>query len=217
MLLKTLLSPMALLLLQFREVSAIDAEYRSFGQVTSCQNNNTANATSFNMSISPSNNTLTFSFSELPTLLGHATLSIAVRADGDEVYRAELDPCSVGIPDLCPASGSPASFANASMQIPADTIDFMDLPSRTDVRGRLSLQTYDSNARFHSSCVETALRSDASDNGNGTNVANGSGSGNETAGGEDSNSTDGRADNNGLGTSQNSGANTLQGVGYVSM
>ena len=217
MLLKTLLSPMALLLLQSHEVSASDAEYGSFGPVTSCQNNDTANATSFDMSIFPGNDTLSFSFRELPTILGNATLSIAVRADGDEVYRAELDPCSVGIPDLCPASGGLASFANASMQIPADAVDRMDLPSRTDVKGRLSLQTYDSDRRFHSSCVETALRSDANDDGNGTNVVEGSGSGNETAGGEDSNSTDGRADNNGLGTSQNSGANTLQGVGYVAM
>lgn len=169
------------------------------------------------MSIFPENATLTFNFSGLATIPGNATLSIAVRADGDEVYRAQIDPCSIDLPDLCPATGDAASFANASMNIPADMLDRMDLPSHTDVRGRLSLQTYDQYARFHSSCVETALRSDASDNGNGTDVAEGSGSGNETDGGKDSNSTNGRADNDGLGTAQGSGASTLQGVGYTAM
>jgi hypothetical protein len=217
MLPKSLLSTTALLLLQSHEVSASDAAYHSFGQITSCQNAHPANVTSFDMSISPENATLTFSFSGLATVPGNATLSIAVEADGDEVYRAQIDPCSVGIPDLCPASGDAASFAKASMNIPADTLDRMDLPSHTDVKGRLSLQTYDVYARFHSSCVETALRSDASDNGNVTAGAEGSGSGNETDGGKDSNSTNGRADNDGLGTTQDSGASTVQGVGYVAM
>jgi hypothetical protein len=171
------------------------------------------------MSISPDDETLTFGFSGLPTVMGNTTLSIAVQTDGEEVYRAELDPCSVGIPDLCPASGDPAKFSNASMHISADTLDHMDLPSHTDVRGRLSLQTYDREARFHSSCVETALRSDASDNGNGTAGAEGSGSGNETASSEDGTSTNGTASggNDANGTTKDSGANTLQGVGYVAM
>lgn len=211
---KTLLSPLALLLLQCHEVSASEAEFHSYGQVNSCQNDVPANATSFDMSIFSGNNTLTFSFSGLATIVGNTTLSIAVRADGDEVYRAELDPCSFGIPDLCPATGGLASFANASMQIPADTIDRMDLPSRTDVKGRLSLQTYDRYARFHSSCVQTALRFDSK---NTTTVAEGNGSGNETAGDEENHSTIGRADNDGDGTTQDSGASTLQGVGYITM
>jgi hypothetical protein len=217
MLLKTLLSTTLLLLLRSHEVSASDAAYHSFGQISPCQNAHPANVTSFDMSIFPENATLIFNFSGLATIPGNATLSIAVEADGDEVYRAMLDPCSVGIPDLCPASGDAASFANASLNIPADTFDRMNLSSHTDVRGRLSLQTYDQYARFHSSCVETALRSDSSENENGTAVAEGSGAGNETDGGKDSNSTNGRADNDGLGTAQGSGASTLQGVGYVAM
>lgn len=215
MLPKSLLSTTALLLLRTHGASASDAAYHSFGQTSPCQNAHPANVTSFDMSILPENATLTFGFSGLATISGNATISIAVEADGNEVYRAQIDPCSVGIPDLCPATGNLASFANASMNIPADTLDRMDLPSHTDVRGRLSLQTYDQYARFHSSCVETALRSDASDNGNGSAVAEGSGSGNESDGGEDNNSTNGRADNDGLGKTQNSGASTLQGVGYV--
>jgi hypothetical protein len=218
MLPKSLLSTTALLLLRSHGVSASDAIYHSFGKIDSCQNGHPANVTSFDIYIFPGNATLTFSFSGLATVPGNATLSVAVEADGDEVYRAQIDPCSVGIPDLCPATGSMASFANASMHIPADTLDHMDLASHADVRGRLSLQTYDVYARFHSSCVETALRFDSSgDNGNGTAGAEGSGSGNETDGGKDSNSTNGRADNDGLGTSQNSGASTLQDVGYVAM
>ena len=146
----------------------------------------------------------------------NTTLIIAVEADGDEVYRAKLDPCSIGIPDLCPASGGLASFANASVNIPK-TNNLMSLPSRADVKGRLSLQTYDSYGRFHASCVQTALRSNASDSGNGTTVAEGSGTGNETAVGEETNGT---AENNGgdaNGTTQDSGANMLQGVGYVAI
>lgn len=143
-----------------------------------------------------------------------------MEADGDEVYRAKLDPCSAGVPNLCPASGQVASFANASMNIPEDAVGRMDMASRADVRGRLSLQTHDAYARFHSSCVETALRSDASDNGNGATAAGGSGSGNETNVSEGSTSTNGTADNGGNntnGTTQDSGANTLQGVGFVAM
>ena len=62
--------------------------------------------------------------------------------------------------------------------------------------------------------MQTALRSDASDGGNGTAVVEGSGSGNETAGGKE---TNGMAENGGVdtnGATQDSGANTLQGVGY---
>lgn len=172
------------------------------------------------MSIFPKNDTLTFSFSSFPTIRGNTTLNIAVEADGDEVYRTQIDPCSVGIPDLCPATGGLANFSNASINIPADKLDRMDLTSRTDVRGRLSLQTYDEYRRFHSSCVATALRSDASDNGNGTTVVEGSGSGNETAGSGDGSPTNETADNGGNGTdgtTQDSGASTLQGVGYITM
>lgn len=217
---KTLLSTVAFLLLQSHGASASDAEFRSFGQVTSCQNNLPANATRLDMSIFPENNTLTFSFSGLPTIPGNATLSIAVEADGDEVYRTQTDPCSVGIPDLCPAAGGVASFSNASMNIPADKLDRMDLPSRADVKGRLSLQTYDEYGRFHSSCFQTALRSDASNDGNGTSIVEGSGSGNETAGSEDGSSTNGTTDEGGndtSGTTQDSGASTLQGIGYFTM
>ena len=215
MLFKPLLSTTALLLLRSYEVSASDADFHSYGQVTSCQNDIPANATtSLDMSIFSDNATLTFSFGGLATVPGNTTLSIAVEADGDEVYRAEIDPCSVGIPDLCPASGGLASFANASVHIPK-TRNLMSLPARTDVKGQLSLQTYDSYGRFHASCVQTALRSNASDSGNGTTAVEGSGTGDETAGGEETNGT---AENNGgnaNGTTQDSGANTLQGVGYV--
>ena len=169
------------------------------------------------MSIFPSNDTLTFSFSGLATVPGNTTLSIAVEADGNEVYRAELDPCPIGIPDLCPANGGLASFSDASMHIPEDTMNLLDLPSRADVKGRLSLQTYDRDARFHASCVQTALRSDASDSGNGTTVVEGSGSGSETGGGEETNGTAENGGDSANGTTQDSGANTLQGVGYVAI
>lgn len=219
MLLKTLALKSALLLLRSDEVSASDADFHSYGQVSSCQNDLPANATtSLDMSIFPDNATLTFSFSGLATVTGNTTLSIAVEANGDEVSRTEIDPCSVGIPDLCPASGGLASFSSASMHIPEDTKNnLMDLPSRADVKGRLSLQTYDSYGRFHASCMQTALRSDASDSGNGTTVGEGSGSGNETTGGEEFNGTaeNGGGDTNG--NTQDSGANTLQSVGYVAI
>lgn len=218
MLFKTPLSMAALLLLQSNQVSASDAEFRSYGQITSCQNDLPTNSTtSLDMSIFPGNATLTFSFSGFATVPGNTTLSIAVEADGDEVYRAELDPCSVGIADLCPASGGVASFSNASVHLPEDTMNLMDLPSRADVQGRLSLQTYDRSARFHANCVETALRSDASDSGNGTTVVDGSALGNETAGGEETNGTaeNGGGDTNS--TTQDSGANKLQSVGYVAI
>lgn len=220
MLFKTLLSTVALLLLRSGEVNASDADFHSYGQVTSCQDDLPTNATtSLDMSIFPNNDTLTFSFSGLATVSGNTTLIIAVEADGDEVYRAKLDPCSIGIPDLCPASGGQASFANASVHTPK-TRNLMGLPSRADVKGRLSLQTYDSYGRFRSSCMQTALRSDASDGGNGTDVVEGSGSRNETTGGEDGISANGTADTGGNdtnGTTQDSGANTLQSVGYVAM
>lgn len=221
MLFKTLLSTVALLLLRSGEVNASDADFHSYGQVTSCQDDLPTNATtSLDMSIFPNNDTLTFSFSGLATVSGNTTLIIAVEADGDEVYRAKLDPCSIGIPDLCPASGGPASFANASVHTPK-TRNLMGLPSRADVKGRLSLQTYDSYGRFRSSCVQTALRSNnASDSGKGTTVGEGSGSGNDTASSGESDSTNGAAENGGgdtNGTTQDSGANTLQGVGYVAI
>ena len=224
MLFKMLLATVAVLLLRSHGVSASEAVYRSFGQVRPCPNAHPANVTSFDMSIDPNNLVWTFGFSGLATVPGNATLSIAMWADGNEMYLAQIDPCSYGIPDLCPATGGVASFANASVEIPERLLDRLRLSSRADVRGRLSMQIYDAYARFHSFCVETKMRSDGSGDGNGTTTvggtAEGSGSGNETNGSEGNNSVSGTIDNGGNdtnGTAQDSGANTLQGVGFVAM
>ena len=212
-------STIALLLLGCRQVSASDVEYRSFGQVTSCQNDRPANTTSFNVSISPSNATLAFDIKGLPTIPGNATLSFVVLADGDEVYKTMLDPCIFPIPDLCPASGEAANLT-ASMRIPENVLDTMDLSSRADVKSQLSLDITGTGSRQFLSCVETALRSDASNNGNGTTQTEGNGSGNDTSSSSDSGSTNGTADNAGGDTSsatQDSAAGTLQAVSYVAL
>jgi len=216
-----LLSTIALLLLRSNEASASDTEYRSFGRVSSCQYDSPANTTSLNMTISPDNAALTFSFSGLHTVPGNATLSIAVVADSDEVFNATLDPCSFAVPDLCPASGGVADFFNASMHISMDTMELMDLTSRADVKGRLSLNIHGTDGRMHSSCVETALRSgETSNNGNGTTVTEENGPGNGTDSSGENSTTNGTTNNDGDETSdntQNSGANTLQIVSYAAM
>ena len=216
---KRLVSTIALLLLGCRQVSASDAEYKSFGQVTSCQNDQPANTTSFNVSISPSNTTLAFDINGLPTIPGNATLSFVVLADGDEVYKTTLDPCIFPIPDLCPASGEAANLT-ANMRIPENMLDTMDLSSRADVKSQLSLDITGTGSRQFLSCVETALRSDASNSGNGTTQTEGSDSGNDASSSSDSGLANGTADNAGGDTSsatQGSTAGTLQAASYAAM
>jgi hypothetical protein len=209
----------ALLLLGSHEVSAQDASYHSFGQVTSCQTNIPSNTTHFNMSISPSNATLSLNVTNLPTFPGNATVSIAVLAAGDEVFKTTLDPCTLSIPELCPASGDPANLT-ANMAIPEAKMRAMDLSSRAEVKGRISIDIHGMDSSTHSSCVETALRSDASDAGNGTTGSEGGASGNGTTGSDDGNSTNGTANGDGSdasGTTQASSASALQAGSYMAM
>lgn len=212
---RTLCSILAMLLLECREVSTQDDGYHSFGQVSPCQNSRLTNATSFNASLTPDNSTLAFEFSGLDTVAGNATLEIAVEADGDEVYKATLDPCSFPVPDLCPASIGVASLSHINLDISENSFDFTNLSTRTDVKARLYLDITGTDSRLHSTCAEMALRSDASDLGGTASIDGSSSNNNTTTSGDGIDPTSSTANDDGNAsstsvTTQNSGAGTLQ-------
>jgi hypothetical protein len=216
---KALSSTIALLLLSSHKASAEDISYRSYGQVSPCQGGHSTNVANFDMSFSPSNATVFFNITGLATVPGNATLSISVTADGDEVYQSTLDPCIFPLPDLCPASGDAANLT-ANIAIPKAEMSAMEQSSSTDVKGRISLDIHGADSSSNSSCVETALRSDPSGNGNGTNGAEDSGSGGDTTASGDSGSVNGTSDDEGSDVSsstQASSASSPQAVSYVAM
>lgn len=203
---KTLSVAGAVLGMQSAAVSAADS-FHSSGPATPCSDYHLTNLTKIDFSITPDNGTISLNAKGLSTTSGNVTLGLSVITDGSEKYKAILDPCTVGIADLCPATDGIANVT-ASLSIPEDLVGSLNLSSDEDVKARLWLNNTNGDPQQHMACVETALRSDESTDGsdatNSTSNIGGNSSTNE-------NTTD--SDD----TTKDSGASSLYAAWSVAM
>lgn len=143
---------------------------------------------------------LSFEARGLDTLLGNATLSVAILTDGEQAYHSILDPCSVGLPDLCPADGNQTGLVKTSVRFSEGSPDSVNLASDVEVRVRVwvNVTTVEQSQR-QTACVETLLqagdggaesggkRSDVQGDSDSTNGSNSDG---ENTGADDSGTED---------------------------
>jgi hypothetical protein len=202
--------------------------FLSTGQMNPCGPLPLLNTTALTASFSPSNSTLALSLiGTLPGPDGNATLRIAILADDNKAYNISLDPCSAGIAALCPASEGDPVVLQSNFNVPAAGISDLDLDSRANVTFQLRVDVHGLDQKVHSSCVETVLRSDPGEGGDGSGSHNATvgdggndvinGTSSDGGSGGDDNGTSSDAGTSTNGTTQGSSANALQATSYLSM
>lgn len=195
-----------LLAIQAAAVSAADG-FHSSGPATPCSGYHLTNSTKFDFSITPDNGTIYLDAQGLSTITGNVTIGLAIIADGSEKYKANLDPCTVGIVDLCPAIDGIANVTT-SLSIPQNLVGSLDLSSDEDVKAQLWLNNTNGDSQQHMACVETALRSDANTDGSGATNSTSIDGGNSST---NANSTDS------AGTTKDSSASPLHATWSIAM
>jgi len=163
----------------------------------------------FDVSLNPNNNTLSFSTSFLATILGNTTFTFSLLADGEQAYLTEKDPCLLPVgAELCPASGGPAGLAWMDYNVPEQMLSG-DLLSAGNVTAQLWLDITPLGGEVErTACVQTRLRRDDESEG-------GDGSGNSTSSAgtadDDASSTSdsGDSDSNESDDAENSGSSGM--------
>jgi hypothetical protein len=223
------LSITSLLLLSSHQAHALNGQpFSSTGQIDPCPGLPQLNTTTLTASYTPSKSTLALSLiGTLPGPDGNATISIAIVADDGKEFRVPLDPCSVGIAALCPATKGGPLVLQTNMNVPAASIGDLDLDSRTSVMFQLGIDVRGVDQETHSSCVETVLQSGGSEGGDGSgsnNATVGDGSSDaanstssDDGNGGDDNVTSSDSGTSTDGTTQGSSAVALQATWYLSL
>lgn len=171
-----------------------------------CPNYPQLNATSPAASFTPSNGTLAFSLRGVHTISGYAGLSVGLVVDEIKKYEVPLDACNLGVSALCPPSEGVVDIAQTNWTVQSVVISYLDLYARENVTFRHGVNIYGEDERLHSTCVQTVLRSEASDSENGGTSFGGNGPSNATVsdGGSDPSNTTANDNGNGGGDSTNS-------------
>ena len=124
----------------------------------------TNGTTTFNVSLTPDNNTLSFEASGLDTIQGNATFTVSLLADGEQAYLTKQDPCSdFDSAELCPANGVPSSLGRMNYNIPERlrTTVGRQLLSANNITAQLWVDiTPVGEPVERTSCFQTRLRSD---------------------------------------------------------
>lgn len=169
------------------------------------------NAASLAVSFTPSNGTLVFSLRGVHTISGYAGLSVGLVVDEIKKYEFPLDACNLGVPALCPPREGVVDIAHTNWTVQSVVISYLDLYARENVTFRLGVGIYGEDERLHSTCVQTVLRSEASDGeGEGAGLEGGASS-NATASDGGSESYKGTADEDGKGDGDSSDSTPSDG------
>ncbi|WPH01670.1 TRP-domain-containing protein [Acrodontium crateriforme] len=124
-----------------------------------CQDDNNFSATSFNVLLTPDNNTIAFEMVGVSTITGNVTILLDVFAYGLSITQQTIDPCSLELHGLCPMSegqidlplSNVAIPRNALKQVPGIAYSIPDLDAKVQVH----FVTTDTNVS--AACVEAQL------------------------------------------------------------
>ena len=185
----------------FVAYTSAEPAFHSSGPSSPCPGFRRTNETTFKVSLTPDNSTLSFEASGLDTIMGNATFSLALFADGEQAYLTKKDPClALASAELCPATGMPSGLERMDLTIPEQLSAPMGkaVLSAKNVTAQLWVEVHPVNGPIkRTACVQTQLRRDEESGGGESNSTSStgadasSGSGNSTS---NDNGSDGASD-----------------------
>ncbi|KAK4499234.1 hypothetical protein PRZ48_009747 [Zasmidium cellare] len=177
---------------------------------STCTDNSQLTATSFEVSITPDNNTIGYSIFGSTTYSGNATIDFVLAVDSRRVFMSTIDPClSTGSPFFCPASAGQLALV-AEQNVGSTGLNNVpdDVYTSSDPNAYFQYRLNDRSTNETVGCLQANLKNDAS--GNSTNSTDSTGSDNSTSndGNSSSSSNETSGSNSTGGSGGNSGAST---------
>ncbi|RMZ17465.1 hypothetical protein D0862_00811 [Hortaea werneckii] len=124
-----------------------------------CQANNNFSATQFDVVLTPSNNSLSFSVVGVSTISGNVTIDLVVFAYGLRVYEHNLDPCDSDLTGLCPMNEGQINLPPSNLDIPADALSQVPGIAYTvpDLDAKVQVYFNNTDTGVSAACVEAEL------------------------------------------------------------
>ncbi|KAI6899761.1 TRP-domain-containing protein, partial [Hortaea werneckii] len=124
-----------------------------------CQANNNFSATQFDVVLTPSNNSLSFSVVGVSTISGNVTIDLVVFAYGLRVYEHNLDPCDSELTGLCPMNEGQINLPPSNLEIPADALSQVPGIAYTvpDLDAKVQVYFNNTDTGLSAACVEAEL------------------------------------------------------------
>lgn len=124
-----------------------------------CQKNNNFSATQFDVTLTPKNNSLSFSVVGVSTIQGNVTIELVVIAYGLNAYQTTLDPCELNFQGLCPMNEGQINLPQSNVPIPASAL--ADVPGIAytvpDLDAKVQVYFNSTNSGQSAACVEAEL------------------------------------------------------------
>ncbi|KAI6928437.1 TRP-domain-containing protein, partial [Hortaea werneckii] len=124
-----------------------------------CQANNNFSATQFDVVLTPSNNSLSFSVVGVSTISGNVTIDLVVFAYGLRVYEHNLNPCDSDLTGLCPMNEGQINLPPSNLDIPADALAQVPGIAYTvpDLDAKVQVYFNNTDTGISAACVEAEL------------------------------------------------------------
>ncbi|RMY48289.1 hypothetical protein D0865_08166 [Hortaea werneckii] len=124
-----------------------------------CQANNNFSATQFDVVLTPSNNSLSFSVVGVSTISGNVTIDLVVFAYGLRVYEHNLNPCDSDLTGLCPMNEGQINLPPSNLEIPADALSQVPGIAYTvpDLDAKVQVYFNNTDTGTSAACVEAEL------------------------------------------------------------
>ena len=124
-----------------------------------CQANNNFSATQFDVVLTPSNNSLSFSVVGVSTITGNVTIDLVVFAYGLRVYEHNLNPCDSDLTGLCPMNEGQINLPPSNLDIPADALAQVPGIAYTvpDLDAKVQVYFNNTDTGISAACVEAEL------------------------------------------------------------
>ncbi|KAK1077086.1 putative flavin carrier protein 3, partial [Friedmanniomyces endolithicus] len=124
-----------------------------------CQATNNFSATQFDVVLTPSNNSLSFSVVGVSTIQGNITIDLVGSAYGLQIYATTLDPCSLGFTGLCPMNEGQLNLPQSNVPIPASSLANVPGIAYTvpDLDAKVKVYFNSTTTGQSAACVEPSL------------------------------------------------------------
>ena len=124
-----------------------------------CQANNNFSATQFDVVLTPSNNSLSFSVVGVSTISGNVTIDLVVFAYGLRVYEHNLNPCDSDLTGLCPMNEGQINLPPSNLEIPGDALSQVPGIAYTvpDLDAKVQVYFNNTDTGTSAACVEAEL------------------------------------------------------------
>ncbi|KAI7611165.1 TRP-domain-containing protein, partial [Hortaea werneckii] len=124
-----------------------------------CQANNNFSATQFDVVLTPSNNSLSFSVVGVSTITGNVTIDLVVFAYGLRVYEHNLNPCDSDLTGLCPMNEGQINLPPSNLDIPGDALAQVPGIAYTvpDLDAKVQVYFNNTDTGISAACVEAEL------------------------------------------------------------